>query len=126
MSHADGKKFCEAKGAKLAVACTPAQHKAIMAVLPVRDGETRSAWLNVYRDTYRTSNEMRWNGEVAYDDARCDKDAWKAGEPNDYGAGEGCGEMMLRYRSDDWWGELNDAPCGIKRAVVCQFHDIAF
>ena len=40
--------------------------------------------------------------------------AWHSGEPNDYGAGEDCGQLYVNY------GTWNDASCGSGLGFVCE------
>lgn len=125
LGHADAITFCEDQGGVLPVMCTETQHKEIMDVIP--KGYPKSCWVNGYRDTYRTSNVMKWNGTLPFDDPSCWAEGWYSGEPNDADVGpndgEGCAEIMLRNSYQSWWGKLNDLPCSWERAVVCQLKD---
>jgi hypothetical protein len=100
---------CVKNGGHLMTLSSEATSKALHAALGSPIGAGRAAWIGLELKKGKPKNEWRWTSGEALTDA-----SWNAGEPNNFGGGEGCGEWLV---ADGRW---NDTRCDMAQPYLCQ------
>ena len=105
----EARRACRAIGGDLAVPTSKAANQYICNLLNERK-------VNVaYIGLYRVDKDVSFNTFFTVNGLKATFKYWIKGEPNNYGKGEGCTELIRRKR-----GRWNDIRCGARRHYVCQ------
>ncbi|XP_068699624.1 uncharacterized protein [Montipora foliosa] len=98
------KSACEAMGSSLAMLKTHAEQQAVWRAVG------KKVWIGLHRNP-KNSSQWLWNDGSQVTDTN-----WYAGEPNNFGGYEGCGEMF----SSSYQGKWNDLSCSYFQLYLCE------
>jgi hypothetical protein len=112
LSYQSGKAFCEARGTALASIDSPEENAFVLGLLPKA---AQKAWIGLRRAA-PGAPDFVWESGAAPGYLR-----WAAGEPNNDGGKEDCGQLwgpaIPKASLAGFW---NDAPCGDTGSAVCK------